>query len=77
MAEHLKILRRREVEAKTGLSRATIYDKTNPKCKWHDPAFPTQVNLGTKAVGWIEHEIDEWIATQIKKSRKATRKGQS
>jgi predicted DNA-binding transcriptional regulator AlpA len=33
--------------------------------------------LGTKAVGWIEHEIDEWIATQIKKSRKATRKGQS
>jgi len=27
--------------------------------------FPKQVQLGPKAVGWIEAEIDAWIAARI------------
>ncbi len=62
----LTILRRRQVEARTGLSRSTIYERIRAG------TFPAQVSLGgAKAVGWIEAEIFEWITAQVEKSRKA------
>ena len=70
----LTILRRRQFEARTGLSRSTIYAKLrrNPKRPSdYDPTFPKQVTVGAKAVGWIEAEIEAWLAAQIQKSRKA------
>ncbi len=70
----LTILRRKQVEARTGLSRSSIYAKMrhNPKRPSDfDSTFPTPVSVGAKAVGWIESEIDAWIAAQIQKSRKA------
>lgn len=71
----LTIIRRKQVEARTGLSRSTIYAKLrrNPKRPSdYDPTFPKQVKLGgAKAVGWIEAEIDAWLTAQIEKSRKA------
>lgn len=70
----LTILRRKQVEARTGLSRSTIYAKLrrNPKRPTdYDPTFPTQVSVGAKAVGWIESELDAWLIAQINKSRKA------
>mgnify|MGYP000190916039 CR=1 FL=1 len=78
MAEHIKnaltILRRKQVEARTGLPRSSIYARLKPNPKRpddYDPTFPQPVSIGAKAVGWIESEVDEWIATQIKKSRMA------
>lgn len=78
MAEQIQnaptILRRKQVEARTGLPRSSIYArlKQNPKRPDdYDPTFPQPVSIGAKAVGWIESEVDEWIATQIKKSRMA------
>lgn len=71
---HLTILRRKQVEARTGLSRSTIYAKMrrNPnRPSDYDPTFPKQVSVGAKAVGWIEAEIDAWLIAQIEKSRKA------
>ncbi len=68
------ILRRPQVEARTGLSRSSIYAKLrdNPKRpSEYDPTFPKPVSLGAKAVGWIEHEIDAWISARIEESRKA------
>lgn len=59
------ILRRKQVEARTGLARSTIYDRI--KCG----TFPAPISLGEKAVGWIESEIDAWLTAQIEKSRKA------
>jgi prophage regulatory protein len=59
------ILRRKQVEARTGLSRSTIYNRIK------SGSFPTPVSLGTRAVGWIESEIDAWLNTQIENSRKA------
>ena len=70
----LTILRRKQVEARTGLSRSTIYAKLrrNPKRPSdYDPTFPHPVSVGAKAVGWIESEIDAWLTAQIEKSRKA------
>lgn len=62
----LRILRRREVEQRTGLGTSAIYDRLNPKSPRHDPGFPKPVRLGcTTAVGWVEAEISEWIKRQI------------
>lgn len=78
MAEQIKtaltILRRKQVEARTGLSRSTIYAKlrSNPKRpNDYDSTFPKPVAVGAKAVGWIEAEIDAWLTAQVEKSRKA------
>ena len=61
----LTILRRKQVEARTGLSRSTIYDRIKAG------TFPAPISLGEKAVGWIESEVNGWLAAQIEKSRKA------
>lgn len=59
------ILRRRRVEERTGLSRSTIYEKIKAG------TFPAQITLGgLRSVGWIESEIDGWLATQVDASRK-------
>lgn len=68
----LTILRRKQVEARTGLSRSTIYAKLrqNPKRPGDfDPTFPQPISVGARAVGWVESEIDAWLAAQIEKSR--------
>lgn len=59
-----KILRIHGVVAKVGLSRSTIYNKLNPKSRSYDPMFPRSVPLGIRSVGWIESEIDDWLARQ-------------
>jgi prophage regulatory protein len=52
---HLSILRRKQVESRTGLCRSTIY----AKIKSGD--FPPPIPLGARAVGWVEKEIDDWL----------------
>ena len=52
----LTILRRKEVEARTGLSRSTIYNRIK------QGSFPAPVPLGVKSVGWIESEVDSFLA---------------
>jgi prophage regulatory protein len=59
------IIRRKQVEARTGLSRSTIYKRVS------DGTFPKPVSLGARAVGWIEAEISEYLARLIETSRKA------
>ncbi|SFU52109.1 transcriptional regulator, AlpA family [Nitrosomonas eutropha] len=69
----LTIIRRQQVEARTRLSRSSIYARLrhNPKRPTdYDPTFPKPVSVGAKAVGWIESEVEAWIAAQIEKSRK-------
>ena len=61
------IVRRREVEKLTGLSRSTIYERLNPNSPYHDPTFPRPVKIGVRAVGWRLGEIAAW-----QKSRKSS-----
>lgn len=66
------ILRRKQVEARIGLSRSTIYARLRENAKRpgdFDPTFPQPIAIGPKAVGWLEHEIDAWLNAQIQKSR--------
>lgn len=68
----LTILRRGQVEARTGLSRSTIYSRLKPNPKRpgdFDPTFPKPVQLGAKSVGWVESEIEAWLSAQVERSR--------
>lgn len=64
-----KMLRLKDVIARTGLSRSTIYDKINPKSRRYDSAFPKQVSLGVASVGWVESEITNWIDGRPQRER--------
>ncbi len=63
----ISILRRRDLEARLRISRSTIYDKINPKSPRYDANFPTPIQLGGCAVGWLAYEVDEWLARQVDK----------
>jgi prophage regulatory protein len=65
----LTIMRKRQVCACIGLSSAQVYAMLDPKSPSYDPTFPTQVRLGASAVGWLEHEIQEWLENRVKLSR--------
>ncbi len=62
----LRILRRGEVEDRTGLSRSSIYNRIR------QGTFPPSVSLGGKAVGWPEAAVDSWIRAHIEAGRKAS-----
>jgi len=53
------ILRRKQVEARTGLSRSTIYARIKTG------KFPAPVSLGPRAVGWIENDVHRWLSDRI------------
>ena len=53
------ILRRREVERRTGKRHSSIYADIS------EGTFPKPVPLGKRAVGWVESEIDAWITDRI------------
>ena len=62
--EALKILRRKQLEARLGLSRSTIYAMVAAN------ELPPPIRLGTgRAVGWVEREIDQWLSAQVERSR--------
>ena len=67
------ILRMKQVLTRTGLSRATIYDRMNQKSPRFDPTFPKQVSLGVGSVGWIESELDTWIDSLRNKGNAKTK----
>lgn len=52
------ILRLRDVQQRTGLSRSTLYLLISRD------DFPRQVRLSARAVGWRESEINDWIANR-------------
>jgi prophage regulatory protein len=57
------ILRLPAVKARCGLSRSTIYLGIARS------TFPKPIRVGQRAVGWLETEIDEWLARRIERSR--------
>ena len=54
------ILRRRQVERRTGLPRSSIY------LMMAEGRFPKPIKLGPRAVGWIECEVERWLVARIK-----------
>ena len=67
-----RIIRRKQLESRLGLSRSTIYGKLTPnpnRPNEYDPTFPKPIQIGSRAVGWLESEINDWLTAQIEKSR--------
>lgn len=58
------ILRLPQVKVRVGLSRSAIYQKISRQ------EFPRPVQLGARAVGWLESEIEGWIEERVEHSRK-------
>ena len=66
-----RLIRLPEVMNRTGYGRTSIYRKME------DGSFPRSVKLGgpledpnafdSRAVAWIEHEVDQWIESWIEK----------
>lgn len=59
----VRILRRHQVQDVTGLKKSQIYALATT------PNFPQRVKLGTRAVGYLEHEVQAWIESRVKASR--------
>ncbi len=76
-AKGITILRLKQVSECTGLSRSTIYDRMNPKSPRYDPTFPKSVELGPGAVGWVESEIQAWLASRVNGSDGPSEKASS
>lgn len=54
-----RLIRRGEVEVRTGLARSTIYAKVA------DGTFPKPVPIGLRGKRWCGDEVNEWIEQRI------------
>ena len=57
--ENQRFIRRKEVQAKTGLGASSIY------AMMKQGKFPKAITLSERRVAWIESEVDAWIANRI------------
>ena len=57
------ILRRPDVEKRTGLKRAHLYKLIKMGL------FPPQIKLSERAVGWDATEVEQWIAERLQQKR--------
>ena len=53
------LLRRKQVEAQTGLARSTIYKLIA------QGNFPAPVRITAKAVAWPSNQVADWIASRV------------
>ncbi|MCK0552600.1 AlpA family transcriptional regulator [Pantoea ananatis] len=56
-------IRLAEVQRRTGYSKAWIYRLLKER------RFPKSVKIGTRAIAFVESEVDEWIEQRIAESR--------
>jgi prophage regulatory protein len=59
LAQERRILRRADVEVKTGFKRSHIYNLMKAG------KVPKSLRLGVRAVGWDSVEVDQWIAERL------------
>ncbi len=57
------ILRLPRVKERTGLSRSTIYLRISKG------EFPAPISLGSRAVGWLEEDVDTWLSQKVEAAR--------
>ncbi|HEF0064716.1 helix-turn-helix transcriptional regulator [Citrobacter sp. RHBSTW-00271] len=57
------LIRLPEVQRRTGYSKAWIYKLLKEK------RFPAAVKIGSRAIAFVESEINEWVNQRIAESR--------
>jgi prophage regulatory protein len=55
----LRLLRCREVERRTGLSRSSIWRLE------HRGLFPKRIQVSVNVVAWVEDEVVAWIQSRV------------
>ena len=55
----------------TGLKRSMIYQLES------EQRFPHRIKIGMRAVGWIESEVQAWLAQRIEESRSPVKRSPS
>lgn len=58
-SKHIRLLRLAQVRDMTGLGRTKIYEL---QATGH---FPMRVQITAHTVGWVEHEVQEWLARRV------------
>lgn len=64
LTPHTALIRRKEVERLTSLSKSRIY------ALMLTGDFPKPVSLGAMSVAWLEVEVHAWIAQRIEAGRR-------
>ncbi len=59
-----QVFRLPQVCAVTGLCRSMVYQLEAQR------RFPRRIKIGLRAVGWLEADIQVWISTRIRQSRR-------
>lgn len=59
-----KVIRVKQVAEKLGLSAAAVWYRVNPKNRRFDANFPRPFKISANATGWLESEIDAYIAAR-------------
>jgi prophage regulatory protein len=62
----MTVLRANRAAEKLGIARSTFYAWQDPNSPHHKPSLPRPLQLGTRAVGWLESELDAWLAARAK-----------
>ena len=60
----IQILRLPKVCERIGLSRSMIYQLEA------EQRFPHRIKIGLRAVGWVESEIQAWLAQRVQSGRR-------
>lgn len=60
----LQVLRLPQVCKVTGLCRSMVYQLEAEQC------FPRRIKIGARAVGWLEGEVQAWLAGRVQISRR-------
>jgi prophage regulatory protein len=60
---NFKVLRLPQVCEVTGLRRSMIYQLEA------EQRFPRRIEIGVRAVGWIQGEVQQWVVQRIERSR--------
>ena len=66
----LKVLSIKQISEATGLSPVTIWRKEKAG------EFPVRRQLGSRRVGWLTREVDEWLEATPKSEITSPKKGQ-
>lgn len=64
-AENNRLIRRKEVQVKTGLGASSIY------AMMKQGKFPKAISISERRVAWVEADVNQWISERIA-SNKAT-----
>ena len=62
-SQRIHVIRLPEVCEVTGLCRSMIYQLEA------EQRFPGRIKIGSRAVGWLEAEVQAWLALRISQSR--------